>query len=236
MNYYEHHLGDYARDTTHLTALEHGVYRLLLDRYYTREEGIPEEQAYRVALARTDDERAAVDAILGEYFKLVDGLWINNKAEEEIKKARSRINAATENGKRGGRPKKNPDESKSKAKITQPFQSGSENKTQLKAHQTPITIHQERKDADESALPLSEQPDAELYRRGREVLGANASGLVTRAKKQLGIPRALALVISSSDRDDPKAFFAAAVRNAERPPEQPPPEAWIGGAVGSRTF
>lgn len=141
MNYYEHHLGDYARDTTHLTVLEHGVYRLLLDRYYTREEGIPEAQAYRVALARSEDERAAVDVILDEFFALKDGLWINNKAEEEISKARARIDAASTNGKRGGRPRKNPDESETKAKITQPFQSGYENKTQTKAHQTPITNH-----------------------------------------------------------------------------------------------
>lgn len=26
MNYYERHLGDYARDTGHLSIMEHGVY------------------------------------------------------------------------------------------------------------------------------------------------------------------------------------------------------------------
>lgn len=139
MNYYEHHLGDYARDTTHLTALEHGVYRLLLDRYYTREEGIPEDQAYRVALARSDDERAAVDAVLSEYFKLTNGLWVNNKAEEEIEKARARINAAQSNGKRGGRPKKNPDVTQEKPNG---LSVGSETETQTKAHQSPTTRHQ----------------------------------------------------------------------------------------------
>ncbi len=30
MNYYERHLGDYAKDTAHLTMIEHGAYTLLL--------------------------------------------------------------------------------------------------------------------------------------------------------------------------------------------------------------
>lgn len=86
MNYYEHHLGDYAKDTAHLTMLEHGAYRLLLDRYYGTEHGIPSDQVHRVARARSRDEKAAVDAVLEEFFILVDGVWKNNRAEEEIKK------------------------------------------------------------------------------------------------------------------------------------------------------
>ena len=45
MNYYERHLGDYAKDAGHLSMLEHGAYSLLLDRYYTTEQPIPADQA-----------------------------------------------------------------------------------------------------------------------------------------------------------------------------------------------
>ncbi len=86
MNYYSHHLGDYAKDTAHLSMLEHGAYRLLLDRYYATEGGIPADQAHRVARARTRDEKATVDAVLQEFFQLKDGVWINARAEEEIAK------------------------------------------------------------------------------------------------------------------------------------------------------
>lgn len=86
MNYYEHHLGDYAKDTAHLSMLEHGAYRLLLDRYYGTESGIPADQAHRVTRARTREEKQAVDAVLEEFFFLADGVWKNNRAEEEIKK------------------------------------------------------------------------------------------------------------------------------------------------------
>lgn len=105
MNYYERHLGDYAKDAGHLTMLEHGAYSLLLDRYYATEQGIPAEQAHRVCRARTDDEKAAVDIVLAEFFALEDGAWKHSRVEREISKMQTKVRAARENGKRGGRPK-----------------------------------------------------------------------------------------------------------------------------------
>lgn len=59
MHYYEHHIGDYRRDTAHLTLLEHGVYRQLLDWYYLSEKPIPanREAVIRKISARTQEER-----------------------------------------------------------------------------------------------------------------------------------------------------------------------------------
>lgn len=140
MNYYERHLGDYARDAGHLTMIEHGAYTVLLDRYYTTETGIPADQAHRVARARTKEEKLAVDAVLNEFFTLQDGVWIKGRVEEEIAKAMVKINAAKENGKKGGRPKqiKSGSESETKTKPAG-FPSGSESETQQKAHQAPDT-------------------------------------------------------------------------------------------------
>ncbi|MCH8180234.1 MAG: YdaU family protein [Proteobacteria bacterium] len=141
MNYYEHHLGDYAKDTAHLSMLEHGAYRLLLDRYYSTEEGIPAAQAHRVARARSKEERDAVDTVLQEFFTLQDGVWVNGRAEEEILKAQAKINAAQTNGKKGGRPRKNGNPGETQQKPSG-FSVGSENETQTKAHQAPSTKHQ----------------------------------------------------------------------------------------------
>lgn len=144
MNYYERHLGDYAKDAGHLSMLEHGAYTLLLDRYYTTEKGIPVDQAYRVARAITKPEKAAVDAVLAEFFVCVDGIWIKNKVEEVISDAQARIDAARTNGKTGGRPRKkpraNPIETQEKPTG---LILGSVNETQKKALQSPISIHQE---------------------------------------------------------------------------------------------
>lgn len=133
MNYYERHLGDYAKDTAHLSMIEHGAYGLLLDRYYATDAGIPAVQAHRLARARTDEERQAVDAVLEEFFVLIDGVWINHRAEEEIEKASQRIKAAQENGKKGGRPRKETQEK------PDGFPLGSILETQTKAHHVPDT-------------------------------------------------------------------------------------------------
>lgn len=150
MNYYERHLGDYARDTGHLSILEHGVYTLLLDRYYITETGIPETQVYRLARAKTQEERDAVDAVLADFFILkvvekpdgfateakTERVWINSRAEEEIAKAQARIKASKSNGLLGGRP---PKPKENTLKKPSGLCSGSENETQSNPHQTPNT-------------------------------------------------------------------------------------------------
>lgn len=140
MNYYERHLGDYAKDTAHLTMIEHGAYTLLLDRYYSTEAGIPADKAHRVARARSKEEKAAVDVVLGEFFTLTDGIWTKGRVSEEINKAQTRIKAAKENGLKGGRPKKG-------VEITRieptGLLAGYENGTQEKALHTPDTSNQE---------------------------------------------------------------------------------------------
>jgi uncharacterized protein YdaU (DUF1376 family) len=90
VNYYERHLGDYAKDAGHLSMVEHGAYTLLLDRYYATEQPIPADQVYRVCRARTDDERAAVDAVLAEFFVLTDGAWAQGRADAELDRYRGK--------------------------------------------------------------------------------------------------------------------------------------------------
>lgn len=94
LNYYPRHLGDYARDTGHLTMLEHGAYTKLLDRYYATEEGIPQADAYKLTGARSHNEKKAVDGILEEFFSLVGGVWIQGRVQEEIERYQDKQNKA----------------------------------------------------------------------------------------------------------------------------------------------
>lgn len=84
MNFYKRHIGDYLKDTAHLSLLEHGVYTRLLDVYYTRESGIPDDQAARLIGARGREEAAALKIVLAEFFELIDGTWIQDRCEREI--------------------------------------------------------------------------------------------------------------------------------------------------------
>lgn len=185
MNYYERHLGDYAKDTAHLTMLEHGAYGLLLDRYYSTEVGIPQDQVHRIARARSRDEKAAVDAVLAEFFVLTDGVWINRRSEEEIVKARHKIKAAQENGKKGGRPKKvkagSEIETQEKPAGLLP---GSKTETQEKAHQTPDTSYSEAK-ASGGEPPKITDPDEIIFGYGVPLL-TNAGTAEKQARSFLG--------------------------------------------------
>lgn len=90
MKHYPRHIGDYLRDTGHLTLLEHGVYTRLLDMYY--DGGGPlkldVETLARRLTARTAEERAALTTILAEFFVLVDGAWTNKRCEATLSKYR----------------------------------------------------------------------------------------------------------------------------------------------------
>lgn len=107
VNYYQRFLGDYARDTRHLSLLAHGAYSLLLDAYYATERPLPADidSLCRICGAINQLERAAVEDIADMFFPVCeDGLRHNKRADIEIAKAVPRIAAAKANGLRGGRP------------------------------------------------------------------------------------------------------------------------------------
>jgi uncharacterized protein YdaU (DUF1376 family) len=99
MLYYQRHLGDYAKDASHLSMLEHGAYSLLLDRYYATEKPIPANEVYRVTKASSRAEKAAIDCVLKEFFTLTDDGWTNNRAEEELAKMREKTSKASKSAK-----------------------------------------------------------------------------------------------------------------------------------------
>lgn len=92
MNYYEHHIGDYAAATGHLSLIEDAIYSRLLRRYYLQEQPLPAEiaQVARLCGARAPEEVEAVDVILREFFYLEDDGWHNKRADEEIQRYQSK--------------------------------------------------------------------------------------------------------------------------------------------------
>ena len=86
MNYYEHHIGDYAEATSHLSILEDGAYSRLLRKVYASERPLPVEidRVQRLVGARTDEERAAVESVLREFFELCDDGWHQDRCDRSI--------------------------------------------------------------------------------------------------------------------------------------------------------
>jgi len=85
MFYYQHHIGDYRRDTGHLTLLEHGIYRQLLDHYYISEKPL-DANAMRLVCVRTTDECEAYARVLADFFVERDGAYFHKRCDHEIDK------------------------------------------------------------------------------------------------------------------------------------------------------
>lgn len=109
MHYYERNIGDYYRKAGRLNILQHGVYNLLMDACYDRESFPTLEEAIEWVWAESEEEIDAVKFVLKKFFKLnEDGVYIQNHIKEELEKYRAFLAKQAENGKKGGRPKKNP--------------------------------------------------------------------------------------------------------------------------------
>jgi uncharacterized protein YdaU (DUF1376 family) len=86
--WYAHYLGDYGRDTAHLSLIQHGAYRLLLDHYYATATPLPGDVTalYRICRAFDDAERKAVDFVVGQFFELHADGYHNGRADIELAK------------------------------------------------------------------------------------------------------------------------------------------------------
>ena len=151
MNYVEHHFGDYARDTAHLSLLEHGAYRLLLDLYYVREKALPADvkDCCRLVRAASSVERKAVQTVLSEFFELTPDGWAHKRCNAEIaryrdkqekakRSATARWNARPSQSDRNANADANADANAHADASPDAMRTHSEGN----AHQTPDTRHQ----------------------------------------------------------------------------------------------
>jgi len=86
MNYYQHHIGDYATATKHLSLIEDAIYMRLLWAYYRDEKPLPNDLnkvAWMVGV-RTKKEKTALVLLLETFFVLQADGWHNSRADEEI--------------------------------------------------------------------------------------------------------------------------------------------------------
>lgn len=86
MNYYEHHIGDYAEATAHLSFVEDAAYSRLIRKYYAQEKALPADlkAMQRLVGARSKEEREAVETVLAEFFELREDGYHNTRCDEEI--------------------------------------------------------------------------------------------------------------------------------------------------------
>ena len=152
MHYYQFNIGDYRKDTQHLSPIEHYIYRQLIDSYYLDERPIPKEtQPLLRRLSLGSEHEKDIQNILEDFFVFdADcGVWRHLRIDHDISEYRAMAEKNARNGKKGGRPKKE------KPKKTQSVSSGNPDESQKKPNQELETNNQEprtSKTLDQSAI------------------------------------------------------------------------------------
>ena len=111
MHYYQFHIGDYRSATSHLSNEEDLAYRRLLDMYYDTEACIPLDTDWVSRRIRVDKQ--VVTVVLKDMFVETPDGWFHQRCDAGIKDYHALVNRNRTNGKAGGRPKRNPEETQS---------------------------------------------------------------------------------------------------------------------------
>lgn len=82
MHYYRHHIGDFLKDTGHLSNEQMGIYLRMLWKYYLDEKPLKDD-CEGIAFAMRSDEKT-VRLILRHFFVLVEEGWQHKRCDKEI--------------------------------------------------------------------------------------------------------------------------------------------------------
>lgn len=94
MHYYQFNIGDYVKDTQHLSDMEDLAYRRMIDLYYRMEKALPDsiDDIARLIRMRTHSECIAV--VLQEFFVRTEDGFENKRIEKELRGYKSKSEKA----------------------------------------------------------------------------------------------------------------------------------------------
>lgn len=115
MHYYKFNIGDFDKTTRHLSIIERGLFRDILDLYIKDEKPVTDnlKKLERLLCVKSKAEKEALQNILDDFFVLTDDGYYSDYCQSILNDTTDRVEASRENGKKGGRPsKQNQNESK----------------------------------------------------------------------------------------------------------------------------
>ena len=139
MHYYKHYIGDYRRDTSHLTLLEHGIYRQLIDSYCLDEMPLTNDLAklMRSHSVRTAEEQQALQNVLTDFFELTENGYIHKRCEKTVAEYHGKSDKARQSANARWHKENNKLQSNN-AKAMQTHTEGNANHKPLTINQEPI--------------------------------------------------------------------------------------------------
>ena len=99
MHYYQHHIGDFIKDTSFLTNEEVGIYLKLLWLYYDTEQPLPNTMFELSMKVNSRDQQEALSGILEMFFTLQDNEWHHTRCDKEIRHYQQQLETASKAGK-----------------------------------------------------------------------------------------------------------------------------------------
>jgi uncharacterized protein YdaU (DUF1376 family) len=101
MHYYQHHIGDFIKDTSFLTNEEIGIYLKLIWLYYDSEKPLPNNLFELGMKTGTRDNRVNLEGLLGMFFVLdmENQCWHHTRCDKEIAHYKQQLTTASKAGK-----------------------------------------------------------------------------------------------------------------------------------------
>lgn len=153
MHSYQHNIKTFNNATRHLTRVERSLYRDLIELYYDSEKPLPADnfdRLARLALANTDEEKAALRYVLSEFFTESSGLYVHDYCDEQIEKFYNNTTAKALAGKASAkarlekqqqrkRERENEKETDAQQNLTDVEQNPTNHKPETRNHNKPET-------------------------------------------------------------------------------------------------
>lgn len=101
MHYYQHHIGDFIKDTSFLTNEEIGIYLKLIWLYYDTEKPLPNNLFELGMKTGTRDNTEMLSGLLEMFFSFhsVEDCWHHNRCDKEIEHYKHQLTTASKAGK-----------------------------------------------------------------------------------------------------------------------------------------
>lgn len=209
------HIAAFVADTTHLDAAETGAYMLLLGHYWLNGGKLPEGDAAMARIGRmTPSQWKRSRETLLKFFP--DGR--NKRADHEMARAAevSETNStkARDAANRRWLKRRQDEAQASSEQCSRDAPSNARSKPQAMLQNAQSQSHTSEPNGSGAKAPPSD-PKAEYFRRGREVLGPSAGGVLSKLLKSQG------------NEDDPRSI-AKARAHVENASAKAKPAEWIG--------
>lgn len=190
MHYYQFNIGDYRRQTAHLTILEHGIYKNLLDTYYLSEQPLCADIAklMRSQSIRSAEEKEALENVLSDFFYLADDGYRNKTCDSIIAKYHLKSDKARKSAE--ARWKKPKEKQEDDANALQTDCEGNANHKPITNNQEPINNSLSSLDDEKKArekLLISEVMD--LYNTIKSTENPNWTAIEQRTSKRVSTTR-----------------------------------------------